>query len=261
MTSNKSNRLLMVLAAFFLAVAAFGFATEGFSKEGSSQKEAAPYVANFSYTPDSRKAPGSGGATVTVGGPVYASPTNIVQVADWRTSPQFARLTEALKGDLPEMLVARGFGVRGPFDSYDLIPYPEKKQIDFYLTPVLEISATWKDTAVKAESSGSSGKVYHGTGTIAVNGTLTIKLQEIMTRELMWTKSVPFEYSFPYDVRFPYYETGSRPFDMGLVMDDLAKGLEQQYPKAMGTLSGLLDPEEIRVVKRQAQELKGKKGY
>lgn len=90
---------------------------------------------------------------------------------------------------------------------------------------------------------------------------MTLKFQEIMTRELMWSKSIPVKYSFPYDVRFPYFTGAPRPFDMGLVMDDLARGMEQQLSTALGTLSNLIDPEEMRVIKEQAQELKKKKGY
>lgn len=253
--------LSMVSGVLFLSLLSAGLAWAGSPKGESSQKEAAHYVANFSYTPDSRKAPGSGGVAFTVGGAVYASDVKTTQVADWRSAPPFAKLNAALKDDLSEILVAKGFSVRGPFDSYDLVPYPDKKQIDFSLVPTLELLATLKDTAVEAERAGSAGKVYHGTGTIEVNGKLTITLQEMMTRELMWTKNIPIAYSFPYDVRFPYFETGSRPFDMGLVMDDLAKGMEQQYPRILETLSNLLDPEEMRIIKRQAQALKGKRGY
>ncbi len=227
----------------------------------SAKKEAEPYVANFSYTPDARRAPGSGGVTFTIGSAVYVSDGKTTHGADWRSAPQFAQLNASLKEGLSELFAAKGFTVRGPFDTYDLIPYSDKKQIDFYLIPTLELFATFKDTNVETESAGFSGKVYHGTGTIEVNGNLTVKLQEIATRELIWSKSIPIAYTFPYDVRFPYFDTGTRPFDMKLIINDMAKGLEQQYPKIMETLSNLIDPEEMRILKRQAQELKRKKGY
>lgn len=235
--------------------------TAGLVRAGSPSKEAEPYVANFSYTPASRSAPGSGGVAFTIGGAVYVSDEKTTHGADWRSAPQFAQLNASLKEDLSELFVAKGFTVRGPFDTYDLIPYSDKKQIDFYLIPTMELFATFKDTNVETESAGFSGKVYHGTGTIEMTGNLTVKLQEIATRELLWTKSIPIAYTFPYDVRFPYFETGSRPFDMKPVMNDMAKGLEQQYPAMMQTLSDLIDREEMRILKKQAQELKRKKGY
>lgn len=248
------KKYVVVAGIFFLA-----FLSAGFASAESPKKNVEPYVANFNYTPASRKAPGSSGVTLAVGPAIYVSDAKSTRGADWRTAPQLERLNAALREDLSKLLMAKGFSVRGPFDSYDLVPYSDKKQIDLFLIPALELLATWKDTNVETE--GFSQKVYHGTGTIELNGKLTIQLQEMMTRELMWTKNIPVTYSFPYDVRFPFFTGAPRPFDMSLVIDDLAKGLEQQYPKMLETLSNLIDPEEMRVIKRQAQELKRKKGY
>ena len=44
-------------------------------------------------------------------------------------------------------------------------------------------------------------------------------------------------------------------------MNDLAKGIEKQYPDLMATISKLIDPEEMRIIKKQCQEIKTKKGY
>ncbi|MFH1552622.1 MAG: hypothetical protein ABID83_03170 [Candidatus Omnitrophota bacterium] len=44
-------------------------------------------------------------------------------------------------------------------------------------------------------------------------------------------------------------------------MNDLAKGLEKQYPDTMATIEKLIDPEEMAMIKKQCQELKGKRGY
>jgi len=45
------------------------------------------------------------------------------------------------------------------------------------------------------------------------------------------------------------------------IMNETAKQLEKQYPDLMATISPLIDPEEMRIIKKQAQELKSKKGY
>lgn len=44
-------------------------------------------------------------------------------------------------------------------------------------------------------------------------------------------------------------------------MNDVAKGIENQYPDIMTTISKIIDPEEMRIIKKQVQELKSKKGY
>jgi hypothetical protein len=45
------------------------------------------------------------------------------------------------------------------------------------------------------------------------------------------------------------------------IVNELAKGLEKHYPDLMATISKLIDPEEMRIIKKQCQELKSKKGY
>ncbi len=252
-----ARQSLVIAGVLFLSLVVSPLASATSPDAPPPEQQAAVSEATFAYTPASRAAPGSGGVTFGVGNEEYLADAN----NPWPLAPQFARLGDALKQDLVELLMAKGFGVRGPFSSYDLIPYPDKKAIDLYLAPTLQLSTVFKDTNVETQHDSRSGKVYHGTGTIEVKGTLTVKLQEPMSRELMWTKGIPFSYAFPYDVRFPYFEKGTRPFDFKLVMDDLAKGLAQQYPVMLTTLSGLIDPEEMRVIKRQAQELKRKKGY
>jgi len=37
--------------------------------------------------------------------------------------------------------------------------------------------------------------------------------------------------------------------------------MEQHYPEVMATIAKLIDPEEMKIIKKQCQELKSKKGY
>jgi hypothetical protein len=224
------------------------------------------YVANFDYTPASQGTSGSAGVTFTLIKAAYKGDPRL----PWITFPQFANLDTAIGQDLPELLTAKGFSVRGPLDSYDLIPYSEKKDIDLLLVPTMELLITLKDSKAEKEPSWGSGPPFFNlTGNADVSGKLNLELREIVTRELMWTKNIPFTYTFPYSVRISgyideshYYVEGSRiPFNYALIMDDVAKGMEKEYPNLMATVYKLLDPEEMRIIKKQAQELKSKKGY
>jgi hypothetical protein len=212
----------------------------------SPQQEKITYVANFNYTPVSHEAPGSGGVTFTIANVSYKPDGNIL----WVSYPQFDNLDKAIKEDLPELLIAKGFSVRGPFDSYDLIPYSDKKDIDLYLIPVFMLSAVFKAEKTSA----------HCTGNIEVNGKITLELREITTRELMWVKNIPFtKFEFPYDIHIPHYAKG-KSYDLKpFIMNDLAKKIEQQYPDLMATIFRLIDPEEMRIIKKQCQELRSKR--
>lgn len=225
------------------------------------QAVAAGYVANFSYTPPSGAAPSPAGISFTVGKMNYQTNSKPL----WFAAPQFVNLNEAAKADLTEVLTAKGFGVRGPFESYDLIPYQDKKAIDFYLVPTMELSVL---TPTEVYSLGDI--------TAEVTGKLTLEAREIVTRELMWTKSIPFK---KFDVisclasiqwapgmgRFVHDNTIMKPIvslDMGdCLMNEIAREIEKQYPDMMTTFYTLIDPEEMGVIKKQAQELKTQKGY
>ena len=68
---------------------------------------------------------------------------------------------------------------------------------------------------------------------------------------------VPYAHYF---FRIPSYAEGS-PFNYALVMNDIVKAVEQQYPDIMGTVYSLLDPEEMKIMKKQAQDIKSKQGH
>lgn len=240
------RKYLTVSAVAFLSVISIGCATMPASQ--TSSEETDKYVANFNYIPSAQKTPGSAGVTFAIGNVNYKPDGKIL----WVAYSQFDNLHKAIKDDLSELLIAKGVSVRGPFDSYDLIPYSDKKDIDLYLIPTFELSLTNKDRT-------TSG---HAIGDFEVNGKITLELREIVTRELMWTKSIPLtKFEFPYNVRIPHLAQGQSYDIKPFIMNDLAKGVEQQYLDFMATISKLIDPEEMGIIKKQAQELKSKKGY
>lgn len=235
--------LIVSVVSLLCIISSIGLATAK-----SAPQEPVTYVANFNYTPDSQAAPGSGGVTFAIGNVNYKTEGKIL----WVSYPQFDNLDKAIKDDLSKLLLAKGFSIRGPFDSYDLIPYSDKKAVDLYLIPTFELSLKFKDKTTSGYSLGD----------IEVNGKITLELREIMTRELMWTKSIPLtKFEFPYNVIIPDSARGQvydiKPF----FMNDLVKGVEQQYPNLMATVSKLIDSEEMQIIKKQCQELKSKKGY
>lgn len=258
------RRYLMISAFVLLSVIFIGCET---LPQPTPRKEEPAYVANFEYTPAPQVAPNSTGVTFAVGNVFYQSNFK----PPWFTWPQFANLDTAIKQDLTKLLAAKGFTVRGPFDSYDLIPYQDKKAIDLYPVPTFELSMD------------PSREVYSMDDIkIEVNGKITLQLREIVTRELMWSKTIPFK-KFNFPIFFePHTFKGiiwQKGTDMKYIddktvkkivewveldtkgMDLVAKGIEKQYPELMATISRLIDPEEMRIIKKQCQELKSKKGY
>ena len=97
---------------------------------------AAPYVANFEYTPPPNESDQVVEVVFTVGKVEYKHAGKTA----WLMTAQFVNLEKAISEDLPEILMSRGFAARGPFESHDLIPYSDKKGIDLYLSPVVTMA-------------------------------------------------------------------------------------------------------------------------
>lgn len=254
------RKYLIIPAVTLLTVISF----TGFATAKSAPKEEVVYVANFNYTPASQAAPGSSGVTFAIGDTTlgYKADSKIL----WTKAPQFANLHDAIKQDLFKLFTAKGFTVRGPFDSYDLVPYQDKKTIDLYLTPIFEVIINTPD------------ELYTVKGLkLEVVAIMKLELRETVTRELMWFKSIPFtKFDFPWldgtiTWRDPLSKAsaendkllktiGKMELHIG-GMNNLAKRIEEQFPAGMDIISKLIDPEEMRIIKKQCQELKSKKGY
>lgn len=254
------RKYLAVLTVAFLSVASVSYATMEPPEKGPEK-----YTPSLTYTPPSSAAANSAGVTFAIGSLSYWPadvPSDLwmqelVPIKKiyngkmiWSTFPQFGNLDEALKQDFQKILMAKGFNIRGPFDSYDLIPYADKKGVDLYLTSTLGLTFALNDEKWEDQ--------VYSVGNVTVDGKITLELREIVTRELMWTKTIPLaKIEFPYRIRGPYQVEGK----FNIIMNETVKGLEKQYPDLTATISKLIDPEETRIIKKQAQELKSKKGY
>lgn len=236
------KKILIILSCIFMSA--------GCAPEPTSSQNYLParYVANFDYTPPAQAAVQESPLAFTVGKVAF----EYVGKKPWLHAPQFANLEKAVAEDLPEILTAKGFSVRGPFDSYDLIPYADKKAIDFFLHPVVTPFVAVPEVVETP---------------LKVTVKMRLELREIMTRELMWSKSLDiteFEVSI-------YSVWNSYTTDKGKIVEAvfapealenlMAKEMEKQYPVLMETFYTLMDPEEMSILKKQAQEIKTQKGY
>jgi len=235
----------------------------GMKKQGSKMIAAQiedDYIANFNYTPVTAFAPLTNKVVFTVGNPSYASLGPI----SWTTSPQFANMEEAIKRDIGKLLVAKGFDLRGPYATYDLIPFQDKKDIDLFVIITLVPSVTVNHINERLESIWKYESPTLQTGEAQMTGTINVEMREIVTKELMWAKTIPLKkVDFQYVGRIPWgkpHEPGEI-YDTNALINGMAKGLDQQYPEVMATIYSLIDPQEMAIIQKQAKELKTKKGY
>ena len=228
-------------------------------------QENGEYEANFNYTPPVEGDPNPVDVTFTLANTFYKTSNGI----HWFASPQFANFSGATQEDLTKILTEKGFSVRGPYESYDLIPFQDKKAIDLLLVPTVELTVELKDHKEQAANMWQAAADQTQTGNAEVRGKIILEMKEIATQELMWAKTIPVKnFAFPYFIKVQFKEyarikkSGSRGlYSYDIIFNGMANGVEEQYPDIMGTIDSLIDPEEMIMIKKQCQELKSKKGY
>jgi len=223
------------------------------------------YVPTFDYKPLSNAAPGSAEVSFAIVNASYS------ENQQWAAVWPFSVMAKNMGLDFQEILAARGFSVHGPYATYDEMTFPDKKASDLVLQPVLEIRLDFPSTRYKENISLLGTNTYSLLGDIAVSGRVTFSLMESISKERMWFKSVdlgsPVLISW---VGKTQYQTAPQGVvqvplgDPGLQADlakALGKPMEDFYSRAMQAAWSYLDPEEMRLVKKQAEEVRSKKVY
>jgi hypothetical protein len=216
------------------------------------------YTPRFDYTPPKAAKPAAANITFAVVNATYPD-----------RMPLFDEFSQNMSKDFFEILTARGFTVRGPFRTYDDITFPDKKGSDLILIPELQINpdasnVRWEQSLMSALLPGASK--YTGTGTVTITGRVNLVIAESLSREKMWTKSVdipavtiPIEETQSYSM--PGINVRTLIQNEATIYNGVAQGLEKQYKAILERAYAYLDPDEIQLVKKQAQEIRAKKVY
>ena len=212
----------------------------------------------FDYTPSRDTTAGSADATFAIVGARFETPVSM-----------FNDFASNMTKDFQEILTTRGYGIKGPFKTYDEMTYPDKEGSDLVLTADIDFNSdtsqlSWINVDVLYKEQ-EQPQYYRATGSVTVNCHVNLKAYESLTQEVMWTKSVAIT---PVVVKLVSHEKypSQANFEGQLKEDnrfhaDLGKALKSQYEEIMGKISAYLDPREMAIVKKQAQELRKKKVF
>jgi len=167
--------------------------------------------------------------------------------------------------DFQQMLSSRGFTTRGPFGSYEELTYPDKKGSDLVLEPTLELTFDLVSHKPLEHVVLLGTNYYTMNGEVAIAGRVTLSILESLSKERMWFKSIdiPREViTFTGEDQYQAPSSRPDPSDPGIIKSPAtSKALESIYAKIMQTAWTYLDPEEMRLIKKQAEEIKKKKIY
>ena len=240
----------------------------------------------FQYTPQSEASSGSANVTFAVVGTQLAKlvEPGQMQLPNQKPVKLLADFASTMTKDFIEVLGARGFGVRGPYNTYDEMIFPDKQGSDLVLTAEVLFSADTSRTVLKnKEVLGMSTEYYKIIGSVTVKYDVKLVVTESLTNERMWTKTIniePFtiqlesqgaytlQYLAEHSMKYGKALQGKRDVPIGVILEtehkfhnDLGRALQKQYKEILGKIHTYLDPREMTVVKNQSLEIRKKKVF
>lgn len=217
----------------------------------------------FDYTPKESSNPGSASMVLAFLKPYYAA--TFMQGG----GELFKSFKDGLTNDIEELIIAKGFTLKGPYQGYDEMVFDDKKRIEMAI--VIEISPQF--TAVEGDwkqhtsilNMGSSPYSYSYEGKMSLVGKINVSGIEPLTNEKIWSKSVtipnvenvPIVTSVRYSSRLTDNELMSDP----AVYNAMGKALQSQYSGIMDKIAAHFNKEEFKTLQGQIKELKSKKGF
>lgn len=221
----------------------------------TAQKQS--YVPRFDYLPPSSQAADTNSVTFGLVAAHYADDQ------PWTGVWPFSQFSENMGLDFQEMLVARGYRVKGPFHTVDEMTYPDKKGCDLILTPTIHVSVQMSELRNEQVITIFGPDQYKMQGVAHLSGRVTLSLEESLTGERMWLKSIELPTSsvaWEGEKKYEYPPSAVDPTDSGIAQS-LGPQMEQYYNEVLQTAWNHLDPEEMNAITQQTVELRAKKVY
>lgn len=174
--------------------------------------------------------------------------------------PSSKLFRESLGKELEALVIQKGFRISGPFDSFQDMTFPQKKQSDLTLRPVITfglvvptLTPVVKSDFGSAMLGGSGSKiVYQSKGSCEISGRIDFEVLESLTGTKMWTKTVQIN-------RIVEDCSSESPAAYKIVYDNaVGKLLEKAYNTTMEKINTYFNKEEMELVKKQSLDVRPK---
>lgn len=222
---------------------------------------APPVARSFTYTPP-EQAKQLLPVTVALVRPTYDNPAAMAKAPSWAKMEGDA-FVNSIKTDLEKILIAKGIKVTGPYDSLDIMTFPEKKGANLTLTPLVSINTDMKIT----NNEPGAGTMFpgHQAGIFVAGGSISLTMLEPMSGEKMWLKRIEIEpVSEPFEITYNSYVQNGRQHQ-NILSDTrqqaLTRALNRIYPIVLQQAWTYLNAEEIMSVNKQSIEARERKRY
>lgn len=183
----------------------------------------------------------------------------------------FKRFRDAIGADIEELLIDKGFRIKGSYGSFDDMIFEARKETDIAIAIEIApffsaLEGGWTSRIpLKLYSPTPPKPVYSYSGSVSLVGKIKILGYEPLTHEIIWTKSVDIPSIENINV------TTARSYDRALnggeilidenIYNSTGKALQAQYSGIMKKIDTHVEPEELNTLKGDIKELKAKKGY
>jgi hypothetical protein len=215
----------------------------------------------FDYTPKESQKAGSANMLLGLLKPHYA------KGFQEGTGELFKRFQTAIGNDVEELIIAKGFSLKGPYTGFDEMIFEDKKRSDI----LIQIEIVPEFTAVEGSWKphltilNPNAPTYSYEGKASLVGKFNLSGVEPLTNEKIWSKSV----EIPNVENVPIATSGrySRALNQMEILQDpgvynaLGTALQTQYGNIMDKIATQFSVEEFHTLKGQIKELKSKKGY
>lgn len=230
----------------------------------SPQFVAAEAAAQVSTQPDSRNA-----LALLMAAQTGLRQTYTPQAVYQATYQQ--RLGDAMMGAIQEIISKKGFNTKGPYASFDDIPFGDKKTIYLAAVPSLKVYFD-----AKSQQFSCSGMVCTDQGVFTVTGELIYKMVEPMTGQAVVTKRINLS-DFAISKSYLREFQGRTASDglVGMAIDRAMKpeqlrdntdrvmteALNEFFKKAMTKVDSFVSTEELMSFEGDIAQLKGMKRF
>ena len=220
-------------------------------------------VPDFDFSPPSPVAPGSAGIKIALLDPVYAG--NFI----YSSQSPFSQFRENMGKDFEEILTARGYILKGPYEAYDLMTYSDKNECELGLEVeinlnIVQTSGGWNRVPLTSYGYGiTKGNYSTYGGTLNLSGKISIYTIETFTRQKLLVKSVPVpQENLVVKAEDKYeFDATSIPLDDPGVHNPIASSLSNLYKTTMKRGWDMLAKEELEIVKKQVPEIRKSAGF
>jgi len=152
-----------------------------------------------------------------------------------------------------DLMITKGINTLGPFNGYQDMTYPDKKNSDLLVEPVLNF--VFSVQKIEAQSQWSAvGTTYQ----ISIGGSLDLVIYEPLSQVKMWMKKI----NLKGDVKNITIILGKDNNNYGIGIDNVYSAmLVDFFNSSFPRISKYFNAEELAMLKKQSQELRAKKVY